>query len=221
MTFQVLADASPEIEAWKMVVTLAGVLITAGATLWNVFLSRRIKRQEQNYGAQISKALREHELEMDKQEAGFKATLDQKTKEYQSQLEEFAFQNQIRFSMLHSKRVEFGAELFARLLNGWTTLGALRTCSEPLPIFEDFRKVCKEAYHLNLRSRFYFPKGITDQLQNFIYDLDKAATEAEWGIKDNNLEKFVTQWQKCEERLDLIADFFQKYLFEKPEEENN
>jgi len=175
--------------------TIAPAIVAAISALWS-------------FGSALYTKRRETELRM--QEETHKKRLEKDFTDYKAGLEQFAFQNQMRFSMVHTKRVEFGAELFEKLLKSWTILGRLQMEQDKhLDIFKEFKDVSKEAYHLNLRSRIYFPKGITNLLQNFILELHKASEEAEWSVKHNEgSDKFIKQWKKCEERLSQIADFF-------------
>jgi hypothetical protein len=117
MNFQLIADASPEIETWKMIVTLVCAFITLGGTWLTVTLSGRLKRKEQHYGAQIDKALQDH-----------KAELDRQAKEYEAQLQHFAFENQTKFARLHSDRAKVIVKFHSLLLKSRAFL------DEPLPI---------------------------------------------------------------------------------------
>jgi len=186
--------------------TIAPAIVAVISALWS-------------FGSALYTKKRETELRM--QEETHKNRLEKDFTDYKAGLEQFAFQNQMRFSMVHTKRVEFGAELFEKLLKSWMTLGRLQMERDKQEaILNEFKDVSKEAYHLNLRSRFYFPKGIANLLQNFILELHKASEEAEWSVRHNEgFEKFSAQLTKCENRLSQIADFFQKYLFTGFEEE--
>jgi hypothetical protein len=104
MKFPIIADSSPEIETWKMIVTIACALLTAGVTVWNLFLSRMMKLREQHYGAQIDKALQDH-----------KAELDKEARKHESDLKQFSFVAQTRFAAFHAKQIETMGEVYTRL----------------------------------------------------------------------------------------------------------